>query len=431
MEINRDNIVFYLAPVVVVLAIIVAVWGFRSSPVSSASIVFWGFEDAEFYRDLIKDFRAAYPNVSVEYVQKSEATYEKELLNAMASGQGPDVFPVHHTWLPQYEDKIYPLPASLMSLKTYYDTFVDVAAQDFILEGNIYAAPWYIDTLALYWNKDFFNTAAIAQPPSNWDEFVEDAQKITIKDENSNISRAGCAFGTSTNVENSADILALLMMQTGAKMITDNKKATFNQEIMLSGEPYKPGVSALEFYTNFANPQYKAYTWNSRMGNSLESFIQGKAAMIFDYSGAVKKIIEQAPYLNFGIAPMPQVKKTDVAITYADYWGESVWSGTKSPEAAWAFVLWMAGQEGQKKYAEKAEKPVSRRDLVSWQESDQNLGVFARQSLSARSWYQVDEKAIKEIFRQMIDSIVFAHSTTEDAVSRAANEISALMEENE
>lgn len=431
MEINRNNIIFYIAPVVIVAAIIMIFWGIKSSPLSSAKIVFWGFESKISYDNFFADFKSAYPNIEIEYAQKSPETYEKDLLSAMASGQGPDIFPMKHTWLPRYQDKISPLPAKLMSLKDYYDAFVDVAAQDFITDGNIYGVPWYVDTLALYWNKDFFNTVGIAQTPKNWDDFVEDIQKVVVKDESGNISRAGVAIGVNSNVANSTDILALLMMQSGAKMTLGKNEATFNREIIVGGDQFKPGRDALEFYINFSNPQYKAYTWNSRMGNSLESFIQGKTAMIFDYSSAAATISKNAPYLNFAIAPMPQVKDTNVAITYADYWAESVWLNSKSADAAWTFILWMAGQNNQKKYLDLVKKPASRRDVVSLQADNQFLGVFARQSLSARSWYQVDETAIKEIFGQMIDSAFYSQATVDDAVERAAVQVSSLMKQAE
>ena len=429
IEINKNNIIFFIAPVAVVIIIIVAILGLRPSPLSSAKIIFWGFEDQEVYRLLFKDFQAAYSYIDIEYVQKSPETYEKELLSAMASGQGPDVFAIKNSWLPRYQDKISPLPAKLMALKTYYDSFVDVAVQDFVADGNIYGIPWCVDTLALYWNKDFFNTVGIASPPKNWDEFVEDVQKITLNDENGNISRAGAAIGASSNVENATDILSLLMMQSGAKMIESKTRAGFNQETMVKGEQFKPGRDALEFYVNFSNPQYKAYTWNNRMDNSLNSFIQGKAAMIFDYSSAAEKISEQAPYLNFSIAPMPQVKDTNIAITYGNYWGESVWLGSKSPNEAWTFISWMASQNSQKRYLDLVKKPASRRDVVPLQENDPVLGVFAKQSLSARSWYQFDDAAIKEIFIQMIDSVFYSRATFNDAVERAAGQISSLMSE--
>ena len=431
MEINKSNIIYYIAPVVIVAAIIVIFWGMKSSSLSSAKIIFWGFENKTSYDNIFVDFKLAYPNIEIEYEQKSPETYEKDLLSAMAAGQGPDIFPMKHTWLPRYQDKISPLPAKLMPLKDYYDTFVDVAAQDLIADGNIYGVPWYVDTLALYWNKDFFNTVGIAQTPKNWDEFVEDVQKITIKDENSNISRAGAAIGANSNVNNSTDILALLMMQSGAKMTESKSEATFNREIVAGGDRFKPGRDALEFYVNFSNPQYKTYTWNNRMGNSLESFIQGKTAMIFDYSSAAATISKNAPYLNFSIAPMPQVKDTNVAITYADYWAESVWLNSKNAEAAWTFILWMAGQENQKKYLDIIKKPASRRDVIPLQADDQILGVFAKQSLSARSWYQVDETAIKEIFGQMIDSVFYSQATVDDAVERAAVQVSSLMRQAE
>ena len=428
MLFNKNTLLFIAAIIAVVLLIVVAIWGLRQSQLSRAKIVFWGFDDLETLRPVFKQFSTTYSNIEIDYVQKSPENYEKELLSAMAAGQGPDVYLIRHNWLPRFQNKTSPLPSSLMTLKNYYDSYVDVAIQDFVFEGNIYAAPWYVDTLALYWNKDFFNTAGIAQPPKNWDEFLEDVRKLTLKDENGNILRAGTALGTS-NINNASDILSLLMMQGGAKMTDGTSRAAFNQEIVLNNEQYKPGKAALEFYANFSNPQSEAYTWNNRMENSLDSFIGGKTAMVIEYSDVISEISAKSPYLNFSVAQIPQVKETNVAISYADYWGGAVWSGSKNPNEAWTFVLWMAGAEGQKRYLETIKKPVSRRDLVSWQENDPALGIFAKQSLSARSWYQVDDEAIKNIFLQMIDSVFYNNATADEAIERAANQVNVLMEE--
>jgi multiple sugar transport system substrate-binding protein len=422
----------YLVSGGIILTVIVLILVFgllQTSTITSANITFWGFENEEVYRDVLLNIRAKYP-INVTYVKKSPENYEKELLNAMAAGQGPDVFPIHNTWVPRFSDKMAPAPADLIPMKQYYDTFVDVATQDFVSEGYIWAAPLYVDSLALYWNKDLLNTAGIPEPPKTWDAFLEDVEKITKRDDAGNISLSGVAMGTGANVENAGDILSLLMLQTGAKMVDDNKvRVNFNLGTVVSGREYKPGVAALEFYTDFANPQKKVYSWNVKMINSKEAFLRGRAAMIFDYSAAADEILEESPYLNFSIAPAPQIKEAAVAVNYANYWANAVWSGSKVQKQAWQFILYLAEKANAQEYAKKAKKPVARRDLVSWQQNDQYLGVFATSALSARSWYQVDNVSISKIFEQTIESVVTGQATISEAIERAANQVNILMEE--
>ena len=51
----------------------------------------------------------------------------------MASGRGPDIFMLHHTWLPRYQDKIWAAPSDLITLRELRDNFVDVVMDDFHL----------------------------------------------------------------------------------------------------------------------------------------------------------------------------------------------------------------------------------------------------------------------------------------------------------
>ncbi|MBI4836849.1 MAG: sugar ABC transporter substrate-binding protein [Candidatus Portnoybacteria bacterium] len=430
MELTKTKLFYFGAAIVLIIAgYLIYRYGFDPTPLARGAIKVWGFEDENIYKysSFIKDFNARYPRINIDYIRKSPQNYERELLNALASGQGPDVFPIYHTWVSNYQDKIVPLPGDLMSFKDYYDIFVDVASQDFVVDGSIWAVPFYVDTLALYWNKDFFNAAGIAQPPATWDKFLEAVKILTLRDANGNIVRAGTAMGAGANVDHASDILLLLMLQNGTTMLdSQTGKAIFNQSRLESGQNYNPGEDALRFYTDFANSQKEVYTWNSLLGNSTDAFSAGRAATMINYSSAASEISQKTPYLNFAIAPVPQIKEGGVAVNYADYWGEAVWTGSKNQRVAWLFVLWQTSSDVQKSLLQMVKKPASRRDVITWQKGDPVLGVFASQALSARSWPQFDHVAISNIFTQMIDSVVMGQATTVEALGRAVNQLNAF-----
>ena len=60
------------------------------------------FEEQEALSPIFESYRKLHPNVNFHYVKKDVATYENELVNALASGTGPDIFSIHNDWLPQY-----------------------------------------------------------------------------------------------------------------------------------------------------------------------------------------------------------------------------------------------------------------------------------------------------------------------------------------
>ncbi len=405
--------------------------GCKEKGPKKAELEFWGvFDDSDVFRPLISDFSRGFAQIKIKYYKKNYQTYEQDLLEAMASGRGPDIFMMHHTWLPRYEDKIIAAPSKLLPLKEFKDSFADVVINDFVKGSYITAIPLSIDTLALYYNKDIFNNSGIPQPPATWEELLTDVEKTTVKDDRGNIIRGGAALGTARNVNRSTDILSLLMLQSGAQMVNPERtKAIFNQSVDFEGERYYPGERALEFYTDFANPLKSVYAWNTRMHYSIDAFYEGKVAMMLNYSYHLPTIQARSPYLNFAVAPMPQIKTATQDVNYANYWGLAVSRNSLSSETAWQFIIWLTQKENAQKYLYATRKPPARRDLILWQKDDPDLGIFAEQVLTAHSWYQVDNSAIETILADVIESVVLGEATVEDAINKAVSQVTLLMQE--
>lgn len=454
---ERQKLLIIVVVVAIALIGILAFGLKKEKKLQRIELEFWStYEDEKAYTELIKAYegqnKAINKSITIKYVNKPFVDFEKDLINALAAGAGPDVFSIHNTWLPRYKDKIYPMPQTegFMSLKTFQDTFIDVAYSDFIAKEEkteekttgifggaekeeeakeqIYAIPLYIDTLALYYNKDFFNSAGIAFPPATWDEFLDDVELLTKRDKRGNIERAGAAIGTAQNINRSTDILSLLMLQTGTEMVDKNHtQATFDKAVLSAEKSFDLGKDALRFYTDFSNPTKRVFCWNREMPYSIDAFYQGKAAMMINYSHHIQTIRSKSPYLNFGVAPVPQIKDREFDINYANYWAQTVSKGSKHQNEAWKFILFLTDKENVKKYLEKAKRPTSRKDLIAWQKDDSDLGVFVKQILSARTWYQIDSQAIEKIFADMIESVVSGGQTLDKAIVKAANQITALM----
>ena len=127
----------------------------------------WGpVDDSDAFMSVFQNYRKLNPNVAdIVYKKINYDTYKKELLDALASGQGPDIFLIQNNWLPSFKDKIVPAPAEFISEQKFRNDFADVVANDFLDTGVAYAVPLSVDSLALYYNKDFFNEAGITSPP--------------------------------------------------------------------------------------------------------------------------------------------------------------------------------------------------------------------------------------------------------------------------
>lgn len=420
-----------IALMVFVALVFILSSSFSGQTSANAELTVWGvFDDQLAFNESINAFQKANKNIKVTYKVFKPQEYEQAVLNALAAGTGPDVWMIHNTWLPKHIDKIRPLPdiapgqkGPLMTVRQYRDLFVDVAAYDLINDNKIYGMPLYVDTMALYYNKDMFATAGIALPPKLWTEFQDDVKKITLYDESHNVTRSGAALGTARNINRSTDILMMLMLQSGVQMTaSDNAQATFSRSV----DGANVGERALTFYTDFANPQREVYTWNDSLDYSIDAFTSGKTAMMINYAHQIPVLRAAAPRLNWAIAPVPQASAVDVR-TFANYWPLVVSLNSKFPNEAWQFVYYMTAGDGAVPFLNAAGRPAARRDLVEQQKSDPDLGVFAEQSLAARSWLQVDNVAIEAIFADMIDSVNLGKQTILDALRAAENKVSVLM----
>lgn len=72
---------------------------------------------------------------------------------------------------------------------------------------------------------------------------------------------------------------------------------------------------------------------------------------------------------------------------------------TQNSGPAWRLVKYLTVGDGNIAYLNAANRPSARRDLIEQQKSDSDLGVFAQQALTARSWFQADNQAIETILR--------------------------------
>lgn len=410
---------------VIILGVVIMMSG-GSTNNQPISLQFWGvFDDQNDFQAAITEYRKTNPRVQINYKAFSFNDYEPSLINAFASGQGPDIWLMHNTWLPKHMAKIAPLPQkeAQFTLADFQQQFAAVAENDLTDNGQIYALPIYIDTLALFYNKDVLNAAGVATPPRTWEEFNQAVAQIAQIDQNNNINRAGAAIGTAKNINRSTDILSLLMLQSGVP-IFDRQNSRASLSNYTSGKDL--AEIALTYYTDFSNPAKRVYTWNDAQHYSIDAFREGTAAMMFNYSHQIKTLRQQAPRLNFGIAPIPQLSSQNPT-NYANYWAPTVAKASANTLEAWKFLVFLSSRAGVATYLNATQNPTARRDLIDEQKNDGiELAVFLGQTLTARSWWQIDNIALEQILADMIDDVNFSRRDVRAALKAAEDKINLL-----
>jgi multiple sugar transport system substrate-binding protein len=383
-------------------------------------IVFWGVENEQAIRPIIDFYSQANKTARITYTQFSRNDFEKKLVDAMAGGRAPDIFMFHNTWLPKHFGKLLPLPAaSGFSITQLRQLFPQVVEADFFNNGQIYALPIYIDTMAFLYNKDIFDAKGVAIIPKNWNEFQYIVPRLRELDFSNKISKAAAAIGGSEkSIDKATDLLSLLMLQSGIQMFNQSGEASFSQ----SG-----GSDALNFYLKFSTPNSSVYTWNDNLRNSLDSFSQGETAAIFNYQSAIPIIKAKNPFLNLAVVPMLQISGAKQPINYANYWGLTVSNQSRNPEIAWNFIMYSSIDPAvAEKYLQESKRPPALRSLIQKYLNDPDLGVFSQQALTAKSWPQPDSTAIRQIFSSMIELVASGRLSTENALQQAEEEVNSL-----
>ena len=387
MPLDRRPIWIGASIVVLVVAVLVGTGIFpvfkKRAPKTELTV--WGLDSPSVWEPIVAQYHKDNPSVTVTYRALSAATYENDLVNGLATGQGPDIFMIGNAWLPKHGSKLAPAPANIITAAQADTLFPAAVSQDFAVASAVYALPLYMDTLALIYNRDTFDAKGVATPPTDWAGLQELSRRL---------GKGSVALGGSdATIEGASDILALLLMQSGAPMAGTDGKISF-----------RGGEGALSFYAKFADPRSAYYAWDGKQPSAFRRFAAGNLPMLFGYHSEAAALAAANPALRIGIAPLPQ--NAGAAVNAPSYAGLAVWAKSAHPNEAWQFVKTLtAVPEKAGAYAAATNNPPALRALVSGFDANPFLATFARQTLTARSWPRRDEASARAALSAVIESV--------------------------
>lgn len=407
-----------------VLALVVGVIGIgrSTSRPQPATLEFWGTEeDDTAWSDALALFRKTYPHITINYRHFDEAVYEDTLINRLAEGKGPDVFMLKNSWIVRHRDKIAVLPQDIfkVSIRDLEQTFADGPREELIdSEQRIFGFPLFVETPALFYNKDIFNAAGIAELPHTWDDVERIAQKLTVKTSVGDIVKSGLALGTWRTIDHAFEIVSSMMLHYGDLIVTKDLK---NPDLG------PRAIEAVKRYVSFADPRQSSYSWNDRMSASLDAFAQEKTAMAIGFPADIARLKTRNPNIDFGIIPFPQSKNARAPAVYARYFFPAISKLSKNQIPAWQFALFLSSREGARAYFTRTPRPPARRDLIAAGPPTPELDAFWRQALIAKGWPVPHERAAQNLFEQTITSIVSKESRPEEALQRMREQMRLLL----
>ncbi|MER5739692.1 MULTISPECIES: sugar ABC transporter substrate-binding protein [unclassified Streptomyces] len=262
------------------------------------------------------------------------------ILTATTSGQGPDVLNIGNTWSAslQATGALLPWDAKNFEAIGGKDRFVDSALGSTGAPGKDPAAvPLYSMAYALYYNKQMFKDAGIAEPPTTWDEVIAAGKKLT-EDGKSGIGVEG------SNLSNNIHQVFVLGKQHGADFFTADGKPDFTSDGAVAAVKQYVDLMATHKIVAPGNAEYA-------QNQSLSDFAKDKTGMVLWQTPSQTFASQGMSEEEWGVvpAPVPSGKPgtgTSVNSMVAGI-NMAVFKNTKNLDGALKFVKFMTSDEEQ------------------------------------------------------------------------------------
>jgi maltose-binding protein MalE len=395
-------------------------------------VTIWGTFDANAVKEVLRAAANQDSRLSqVTYVQKDPTTFEADLANALSSGTGPDIFILSGNEALYDENKVYAIPYSALSQSQFQSTFVG-AADLYLSQNGVIGLPILVDPLVLYWDRDSLSNAGIAQPPAYWDQVPYMAQSLTQKDQSGLLQKSAIALGTYQNIGAAKDILSMLIEQAGGQITMQNSAGQYVAGLSQGGATSKGAQSALQFYTEFANPSQSDYSWNNAQGDARQSFAGAELAMYVGYASEESLIRAANPNLNFAAAPVPQLRSEQNSIDAGAVYALAIPKASPNLQSALTVAYLIASAPVDQALASVLGIAPARRDALALgaptttaQTIDASL--FYKMALIVRTWADPNPSETDPVFQDMIEGTESGAVQITDAIGRANQQIENLL----
>jgi multiple sugar transport system substrate-binding protein len=292
------------------------------------------------YQTLVDAFQAKYPQIRIDLrTVASQGDYQKQLVTAFSAGAQPDVMLLNHRRLAQFAAQ-----GGLEVLGTYLDKSQVLHAADlypqaleaYAWEGKTWCIPQNVSSLVVYYNRALFDAAGVAYPAAgwSWDDFLKAARALT-RDLDGDGKTNQYGVGVSAELMR----LAPFIWQNGGELLDDAANPT---KLALDSPE---ALAAFQWFVDLQVKEHVAPDAAAEEAEDSETrFEKGTQAMYLNSRRTVTtfRTIEG---LDWDVAPLPKGVE-DASILHSD--GYCMSAKSKVKDAAWTFIEFANGAEGQK-----------------------------------------------------------------------------------
>ncbi|WP_157987442.1 ABC transporter substrate-binding protein [Jiangella endophytica] len=332
---------------------------------TSATLTYWvapmtsSLEQDEAVLEPILDEFTATTGIEVDVEVVPWSTLWDRIMAAVSSGRGPDVLTIGKAWTAslQATGALLPFTDDVMDEIGGADRFVPVTLRSVGVSGEPPAAvPLYTTAYALFYNTTLFEAAGIAAPPDTWQEFVDDAKRLTIDtDGDGEPDQWGVSIvgGSGITATHQAFILG---RQHGGSLFDRDGNPQFDSSAQVAAVRQYVSLIATEHVVAPGNAEYTSAL------DAIDQFVAGGAAMFFGQS-IHQSVLADMGFADYAVAPLPVLDPLPAGgrdtRTFVGGANLAVFANTDHRDAALALVEFLTSPDVQADWtAETATLPV-------------------------------------------------------------------------
>ncbi|OCT16844.1 ABC transporter substrate-binding protein [Paenibacillus pectinilyticus] len=306
-------------------------------------VVWWhsmSGENGRIVDKLVTNFNESHKDIKVEAVfQGSYFDSLTKLKASMGTKLGPTMVQVYDIGTRYMIDSKAITPIQTFVDRDKYDiSQMDEAIINYYrVENKLYSMPFNTSNPILYYNKDLFKSAGLNpdKPPVLYADITQAATKLTKE------GVTGAYFGTYSWY------MEQFVANQGAEMVNQgNGRDGLATAWQLNGEE---GVKALTWWKGLVDSQVAIHSAGKSDG-SKKAFTEGKVAMIFDTTAALRDILNSVDgKFEVGTGFFPKSSEASnggVVVSGASNWIMNSKSDAEQ-QAAWTFMKYLSEPEQQ------------------------------------------------------------------------------------
>lgn len=318
---------------------------FVDVPTDEATLTVWSFLPGNYdegelaYAQIVDAFTTEYPQVTVDIVDMPYPTYFDQIRNATVSREGPDVITMYGgAQAYSYRDGLYPLQGAMDPAIADDLRFVD---ENFSPDGNLYIMPTGTYGYAVLVDQDKFAAAGIdvADGMGTWDSMLTTC--TTLADQGVQPIASGWQDGF---------LLETLLYMISSQLLDADALAAWTAgDLPITDEVFTKSIDYILEMDDagcFGGDEALGRTmWN----DSFDQYFADKTAMLItgnlDLAEGAAEVLPGTTVV--GLPQVPDSAHESMIDAGAEA-GWSVTKWTKHPEAATAFVNFLASADAQK-----------------------------------------------------------------------------------